>query len=451
MSSFRSMRESRVALGIATLAVACAAGALVWNGTFERVTAPQTRTIRAVFQNVRDLRTDDPVRIDGVQVGKVDKLTLDSSGRTASVELAIEDRAWPIYADASARVVQRTLLGGNFVVSIDRGHPTAGDLGSKPITRTSGQDEIEDLTSIAGGGARKGLRTMPGEIAKALRNPHDLAGTLDALGDASPSLAGGLTAMQGVKPQSDLRTFVSASARTVRALDAPNDAVERTISGAAATLTTTARRQQQIRDAFVVAPSVMRHTQVTLSQLTTTLELADPLIARLRASSADVAPTVARLRPVVSNANRLARSAVPLLRTLRPAVSSLASAANTGHPLLKGLAPSLTRLADQILPFMGERDPDTDHTTAEMVGPGLTALGAILAPLDSEGHYTRFPLSVNESSLADLPCRAYLGNPHAQKLADCEDLFATLAKVLNYNPLTSRPSTTPRAAGGKSR
>jgi phospholipid/cholesterol/gamma-HCH transport system substrate-binding protein len=438
--------HDRIALGFVTLSVGLVLLAADFSGVIHTVFSSGGRTVKAVFANTQQLAKGDLVRIKGVDVGKVTGIELDPGARSATVSMSIDDSAGPLYADARAALRWRTVLGASYAVYLDRGTANAGSLAARtiPETRTTSQVEVEDVLSADQGSARTSLQTMPGELAKALRDPTPPARAFGTLADVSPAVAQGVGALRGQQADTDLRNVISATAATVRALDAPNDQLRSLVAGAAATLETTAARQADIRSTIAQAPGVLQSTDTTVRRLDTTLALADPLIAQLLVPASDVAPTVAQLRPTLTGADRLAQHAVPLLQALRPAVSSLASAARAGVPLLIGLTPSIDRVDRTILPFMGAKDPQTQHSASEMVGGVFSALGSgASAQMDGGGHFIRFPATFG-SSPAYLPCQTYVGNPDASKLIECESLQQALKDLLSYSPFGAQQRSSKR-------
>jgi hypothetical protein len=111
------------------------------------------------------------------------------------------------------------------------------------------------------------------------------------------------------------------------------------------------------------------------------------------------------------------------------------------------VSPSLARLANNILPYLNAKDPRTQHSTAEMVGPTVEGLGSGAGgQMDNNGHFIRFPVTAGSASIY-LPCQEYLGDPDAKKLVACETLQQALGSLLSYNPLGSG-SGLPTATGG---
>jgi phospholipid/cholesterol/gamma-HCH transport system substrate-binding protein len=422
------------ALGLLTLTIAVALLLGDFTGVLRSTFSGGGRMVTAVFANAQQLQSGDLVRVRGIDVGHVTGIRLDPGGRSATVTMQVDRAAGPLYADAGAQLRSRTILGASYALYLDPGTPSAGPLGARPIpeTRTSNQVELEDLATVDRGGARTGLQTMPGELAQALSNPAAPTQALGQLATISPALATGVGGLRGQNLDRDLRQMMSATASTVQALDTPTNTLRTLVSAAAATLETTAVSQSDIRATIAAAPGTLASTDETVTRLDTTLALADPLLARLEPSVPQVAPTVGALHVTVTGLSRLLARAVPLLRALRPAVGSLAQASRTGLPLLVGLTPTFDRVNSRILPYMAAVDPETKHSTTEMIGGTFTALGSgAPAQEDANGHFIRFPVTAGSSSTY-LPCQIYYGNPDARKLAECQTLNQALQTFFNY-------------------
>jgi len=407
----------------------------VVTGVFRAALTHSGSTIvRAQFADTRQVKPGAPVRIDGVDVGKVDKLALAPDRRSGIVTMKIDgEQAGPLHADASAHIRFRTLLGGAFYVDLDRGNSAVASLGSAtiPQRRTDSQVELDDITTLVKGDVERGLHTIPDQLAVALRQPAVPAAAIKALAHQSPALAGGLQAVRGSQPDRDVDTLVRATSKTVQALDAPGGQLKQVVAGAATLVQTAARRRADIERLLARAPGVLRRTNVTLDDLGGTLRIANPVLANVAVAAPAVAPTVAKLRGVVRPANQLLGDAVPLLRGLSPAVKSLASTARQGTPLLDALDPVLQKLDKTVLPYSGKVDPENGHTMAEMVGPGISGLAGIGSYLDNNGRYVRFPASAGNSSFY-LPCQVFLNNPDAAKLVACNSISKSVKTLFGW-------------------
>jgi phospholipid/cholesterol/gamma-HCH transport system substrate-binding protein len=433
----RRRAVSRPLLGLVTLIVVCGVAAVVFSGLARKLLAAHGQHLSAVFQNTQLLSSGSPVRVNGVDVGMVTGARLDPGGRSTTVQMEISDgAALPIYADATAQLVWRTVLGANYAIELARGTPAAGVLDTAviPLSHTRGQVELDQVLAALQGAQRQGLRTMVAELPRALADRTAPAAALGTLARVSPALARGLGAAQG-QHDGDLRRLVTNVADMMRALNTPVPTLTDVVSGGAATVQTTAGRALDIQRTLALAARVLPDVRLTARRLDATLGLADPVLAHLRPVAPAVAPTVAVLLPTVSSANTLLHRARPLLRSLRPAAAALAGAARPGRQLLDQLAPSHDRLANRILPDLAKPYGQTQRPTYEMIGPTLAALDAAAASFDSVSHFVTLTAGGGERSLDTLPCQTYFVDPTAQQLLQCENATAILQGLLGYKPI----------------
>ncbi len=102
-------------------------------------------SLYAKFTNVTGLRVGNPVNMLGLEVGRVEKFTMDQENQLAIVELKINNGI-EIYDDAIASIKTEGLIGDKYI-SIDAGG--GGDLlaDGDIITDTESPTDIMDLVS----------------------------------------------------------------------------------------------------------------------------------------------------------------------------------------------------------------------------------------------------------------------------------------------------------------
>jgi phospholipid/cholesterol/gamma-HCH transport system substrate-binding protein len=101
--------------------------------------------LHARFASVSGLRAGNPVEMDGIEVGRVERMSIDQDKQLAVLELRIR-KGIRIYDDATASIKTSGLIGDKFV-KIDPGG--AGNI-LKPgetITETNSPIDVEDLIS----------------------------------------------------------------------------------------------------------------------------------------------------------------------------------------------------------------------------------------------------------------------------------------------------------------
>lgn len=417
--------------GAALLLLVFGGSVAIFAGLPGKLLGSDGARVDAVFRSTAKLSVGNPVRINGVAAGKVDAIEPGPTRGTSRVRLKLDDKAQVVYRNATATIKWRTALGGNYAVVLDRGTAPAGRLGGQPIpaTQTENQVEVDQILAEVGASQRLGLQTMLKEVPKALANPRQPARALKKLADTSPGITRGVSTLRG-REEHDLRRLVTNTGAAVAALDAPRDGLRTVVQGAASTFVTTGRRARDIRAALVQAAEAVPLTTSTLRQVDHTLELADPLLARLQGPARDVAPTVAALRPVVAGADALLQRARPLIRDLRPTVDSLRVTADQVVPLIDALRPSVERLNEQILPGLAKVDPESKRPAYQMIGPSVAGLEGAAGAFDSSGFTFRFAASSNERAIDTAPCKTYLTDPTANQIVSCEALLKALPSLV---------------------
>ena len=110
----------------------------------------------AKFSNVGDLRSHAPVKIGGVVVGEVAKISLDRKNYSAVVTLALDPTYKNLPADTSAKILTAGLLGERYIGLDPGGDPETLPSGGE-IVYTQSAVVLEDLISkfVFGAGGKK--------------------------------------------------------------------------------------------------------------------------------------------------------------------------------------------------------------------------------------------------------------------------------------------------------
>ena len=104
--------------------------------------------VKATFQNATTLRTTSPVRIAGVNVGKV--TAVEAEGDAAEVTFTVKDEGLPIHEDATVDDPAPALPGGQLLHRPAAGQPErarAGGGGEIPVTQTSTSVQLDEVLS----------------------------------------------------------------------------------------------------------------------------------------------------------------------------------------------------------------------------------------------------------------------------------------------------------------
>ncbi len=379
------------------------------------------RLVTAHFDRAANASTSNPVRVKGVDVGKIEKIERDPSGEGALITMRVEEDGFELKRDARAAIYWRTLLGRNMYIELDPGSSDAPPLGDAKIAleRTETQVEFDELLDSYDEDGREGVRTFFQEADEALEG--DEAGRAIAeLGPGLTPVPAAMRALRGTRPGEDLPELVSSASKALDALGRDEAALAGLLDGAQATVGVLAARRADLGRILEDSPAAMRDTQATTARLRRTLDVLDPVASELRPGVRRLDEAAPPARAALAQVSRLTPTALPTLRDLRPALASLRTAGEQGSPFVRDLGPTLVRLRDEILPFLDKRDGTTDLRNVEAIGPFFSVLSDSSAQFDANGHMQRFQAGQGERSLGALPCQTSFFDPEDDQLVRCQ-------------------------------
>jgi phospholipid/cholesterol/gamma-HCH transport system substrate-binding protein len=115
--------------------------------------------LNAQFATAVNIKGKSPVRVAGVDVGKV--TSIKRTGNTGLVTMEIQSRGLPIHADATAKIRPRIFLEGNWFVELQPGSPSAPALHSGatlPVTQTSDPVQLDQVLDALNTDTRQNLQ-----------------------------------------------------------------------------------------------------------------------------------------------------------------------------------------------------------------------------------------------------------------------------------------------------
>jgi phospholipid/cholesterol/gamma-HCH transport system substrate-binding protein len=134
--------------------------------------------LHAVFQSSNNLRPGSPVRIAGVNVGKVMDVTRYKSTNLTDVTMEIDDAGLPIHRDATLKIRPRIFLEGNFFVDLKPGSPSAPEVpenGTIGAAQTATPVQLDELFTALQSNSRADLQVVLDQLGKALNAPPTAA------------------------------------------------------------------------------------------------------------------------------------------------------------------------------------------------------------------------------------------------------------------------------------
>ncbi len=431
--------------GMSAVQVGLIALVVIVVGTFLGFTKdiPFTRPfeIKAVFESANSIRTNSPVRVAGVQVGKVKSISGEGDSDTAVLTLQIDKKGLPIHADATAKIRPRIFLEGNFFVDLTTGTPEAPELGNGDtlkVTQTATPVQLDQVLTALQDDTRNDLKVILDELGTALSAKPTLA--QDRRGD--PSTRG----QTGAEAFNDAYDDIAPAERDVAIVNEallgtePGRDVRRLISGLARATGGLNRHESQLRDlvtnlsttmgAFAAEQGALRQTVRDLGPTLTTTNRALTSLNRAfpptRAFARDILPgvreTPAVIRaglPWIAQVRRLVQPAElrGLARDASPASRDLAGFVNASQRLFPQ-ADLLAKCASRVILPTGEvpiRDRfATGQPNYREFAYSLVGLAGESQNGDGNGQYVHFQPGGGPTTLALGSGAPNLASPLAQ-------------------------------------
>jgi len=270
--------------------------------------------LTAVFETANNLKPNSPVRIAGVEVGKVKKvepLTGRQNG-AARVEMEVLEKGLPIHEDAELKIRPRVFLEGNFFVDIQPGSPSAPrvpDGGQPiPINQTSAPVQLGDVLSALQSDTRSDLQVFLKEYSRALsgKGARGFNESLRYGESAFRNLSLANDATLGQDPTRDLQRLMKGQAKTFAALVRDEEALK----GLVTNFNTFAGSLAQEDVAL----------EASIPALRDTLRVGSPALASLNASLPDLRQFSVEALPGVRSSGPTLRASLPFIRQARALV-----------------------------------------------------------------------------------------------------------------------------------
>ena len=409
MSAARARRRNqrvtpfRAGLFLILLAVATTywafGGSLPWQSPYE---------LKAVVASGNELHSRTPVRIAGVDVGKVEEVKR-GPGATAIVTLALEDNALPIHSDATLKVRPRIFLEGNFFVDLQPGSPGAPVVDSGhtiPIAQTATPVQLDQILSSLQRSSRDDLTGVVHELATALSNGG--AQTFKrSIKHWAPAFTQGAIAAQALRGRDlhDLSRFIADAERTTRAVSTRRSQLADLVTGLDLTVEALASRRTQL--------------EASLPELAGTIREAGPAFVALNGLFPTARAFVREARPGLRAAPATLRLANPLLAQLQGilAPAELPALISAGDPAIQSLArlgPHLRDLMGQVypvseclrkvvVPTLKTKIVDPPLSTGDPVYAelfhGWVGLASAYQNFDGDGHAVRYHAGFGDQTI----------------------------------------------------
>jgi phospholipid/cholesterol/gamma-HCH transport system substrate-binding protein len=332
----RSSGMSTFTIGMIAIVVTTIA---VYLGFTKSIPFMSHYEVKAAFKSANNLRNAAPVRIAGVEVGKVTKIERASKGDNgALVTMEIQDKGRPLHPDATFKIRPRIFLEGNFFVDITPG--TSDKEVAKdhvfPVNQTAAPVQFDQVLTALQTDTREDLKTLLREYAAGLkgRGAKGFNASIKYWKPAYRDSAIVSEAMLGEK-EHDLSGYIDRGGVVAGALDRNPQRLKDLVTNFRRTAGAFARENTNL--------------EAAIAELPRTLRAAQPALAALNASFPGLRGFARDLRPGVRSSGPTIDVSMPLLRQLRGLVSKseLRGLAADLHPTI----PSLARFTRDSVPL----------------------------------------------------------------------------------------------------
>jgi phospholipid/cholesterol/gamma-HCH transport system substrate-binding protein len=297
-------------IGLITLLVL---GGLTYMGFRKNNPFYKPFEIKVAFTTVHDLKPRSPVRIAGIEVGKVVSIETVGDGKDAGAvaTIQIRDKGLPLHADATLKVRPRLFLEGNYFVDLQPGSPSApvleeGD--TIPATQTMAPVGIGEVLTALNSDTRENLKTVLKEYGEALEGEGAKGYNRSTKYWRAAYLYGAQVsdATRGIL-EHDLSDYIAASGTVAAALDRSPERLRALITNLAVTFTAFASEQQNL--------------SLAIDELPRTLDVGSRALASLNDAFPSVRRLAAAMTPAVRTSPAALDAQLPFLQQLRGLVS----------------------------------------------------------------------------------------------------------------------------------
>jgi phospholipid/cholesterol/gamma-HCH transport system substrate-binding protein len=361
------MLRSPFAAGAAAIALIVLATYFAFGG---RAPWQHDHELHAVVRSANELQNRSPVRIAGVNVGKVTRVER-GPGSTAIVTMAIDESALPLHRDATLKIRPRLFLEGNFFVDIQPGTPNAPELaegGTIPLAQTSQPVQLDQVLTTLKAGTRSDLKLLLKGLGSGLGDGRALHDVVPLMAPAFLRTAIVAEALQG-ENHGDLSGFVDSAETTTRALASRRRQLPLLVTDLDRTLAVLAARRAALGESVVRLDSLMGHAPAAFRALDDLFPTARAFVREARPGIRALPETLRLANPLLDQAAKLiGPDELPaLLDQLDPALHQLRVLEPQLGRLLAGLRPITECVRTNALPTLKKPVVDPPLTTGEPV------------------------------------------------------------------------------------
>ncbi|WCB95924.1 hypothetical protein DSM104299_04676 [Baekduia alba] len=401
------------------LLVLVLAGIVTYAGFAKHVPFTHGFRVKAVFVNSNNIRPNSPVRIAGVNIGKVKKIQAykGGDGNLSVVTMEIDKAGLPIHKDATLKVRPRIFLEGNEFVDLSPGTPAAptiADGDTIPSTQTAAPVQFDQVLTALQSDTREDLKQLLEGYGTALTyeptaaddvgQDPDVQGKTgaQALNQSLEYAPGALknasivnAALLGLQ-QHDLSGLVFNTGKVTRALASNEDSLKDFVTNFNTTLGALADEQGNLKRSIGLLGPTLEHTDSALTALNASFPNTRAFAKEILPGVKETPATIDAAEPWIAQATKLVspQELGGLVKELRPTTVDLARLVDgtlTALPQADLVSQCITHT---ILPTGDVKIEDGQFTSNEEnykeFWYAMVGLAGESQNFDGNGHYVRF-------------------------------------------------------------
>jgi virulence factor Mce-like protein len=350
-------REGRSPFAVGVIALVVIA-ILFFLGFTKDIPFTTPYQVKAVFESSNSLRPDSPVRIAGVEVGKVKKVEAQDGTDNAVVTMSIDKSGLPLHEDATAKIRPRIFLEGNFFVDLRPGTPGSPELddgATIKVTQTATPVQLDQVLTALQSDTRQDLRDVLEGLGTALRSKPSAADDADAdpsargetasqsfndayddIGPAERAQSQVNEALLGLEPEQDLARLIDGAAKTAAGLVRNETQLKELISNFNTTMAALASEDGNLRESIRELAPTLENANGALASLNAAFPPTRAFAREILPGVRETPATIAASFPWIEQARGLMRQSElrGLARDLSPATRDLARLTDKAIELL---------------------------------------------------------------------------------------------------------------------
>ncbi len=364
MRTSRDKRMPSWLIGLILIVVIVIASVLAYTKTLPWADAYE---VHAVFENAQGVRPNSPVRIAGVDVGKVSAVeplasTESETLRTqadeeegvvaevgaggsegAVVTMEFKEDALPLHSDATLKLRPRLFLEGNYFIDLQPGSPGAEEIGEGhtfSVAQTSYTPQLDQLLTTLQADVRANLQTFLDQFGNSLIKHGGAEGLREFWRTSGP--AGKFTsqvneAVLGTEP-GDLSGVIRGLDRVVAGLGRNEQTLANLVTDFSVVSGSFAAQDVALGEAIERLPAVLR--------------AGGPAFASLNSAFPQVRAFAREVLPGVESTPETLQVATPFVRQVRKLVAPSELRGLVAD--LRPTVPALAELSSRTVPFLEE-------------------------------------------------------------------------------------------------